>query len=158
MDMKAVSFNLHGEASLDSKGRIKLPAIFIEELNRVYEDNCTLIATSVDKEKQEMRVFPLDEWNRMIERIDRITQNNPTSPEGQLAAAFRYTATMNAKECKVDNQQRIVLPKCLREKLNIEGKVKLLGMGTEFRIISEEAARIKEEEFLKKFDFSNISF
>lgn len=110
-------FRGHFTYSIDSKGRISIPAKLRKQV--APEANDTFImtkgtATCVD-------VYPLDQWQKFEERL---LQLDPFNPED---AKFIRMISQFATDDNLDSQSRILLPQSLLEYAKIEKEVLILG-------------------------------
>ena len=101
--------------SLDSKGRLTIPAKFRNELaaglvvTRNPVDHCLL-------------VFPQGEWEHLADKVSALPLTDPRS------AAFRRAFFSAAEDLQPDGQGRILLSQRLREYAQIEADVVVTGM------------------------------
>lgn len=101
--------------SLDSKGRLTIPAKYRNELaaglvvTRNPVDNCLLL-------------FPQGEWGRLAEKVSALPLTDPRS------AAFRRAFFSAAEDLQPDGQGRILLNQRLRDYANIATDVVVAGM------------------------------
>lgn len=115
----------HNEASVDSKGRVHLPAKFRDTLVHQYGE--PLVLTISDRC---LSGFPAQEWLRKYEAVEA----SEYSPEkGDLLRAIAE----NAAECPLKNG-RILIPSWLREYAGIERDVVIVGRIKKIEIWSAE--------------------
>jgi MraZ protein len=101
--------------SLDSKGRLTIPAKFRNEfanglvVTRNPADSCLL-------------VFPRAEWDKLADKVSALPLTDPRS------AAFRRAVFSAAEDLEPDGQGRILLSQRLREYAKIESDVVVTGM------------------------------
>lgn len=101
--------------SLDSKGRLTIPAKFRNELaaglvvTRNPADNCLLL-------------FPQEEWARLADKVSALPLTDPRS------AAFRRAFFSAAEDLQPDGQGRVLLSQRLRDYARIENDVVIAGM------------------------------
>jgi MraZ protein len=124
------------EHTIDSKGRVIIPAKFREELGEKFVltkglDNCLF-------------VYSLDEWKNIEEKLKTL----PLTKKD--ARAFTRFFLAGAVECEVDKQGRILIPSHLREHAKIEKDVIFIGVSTRVEIWSKEVW----EEYSKSTDVS----
>jgi len=98
--------------NLDEKGRISIPASFRDALRRDYDDERIIITR--DAQDSCLRVYPLQEWNKLLQRIS----GQPASR--REIKAFARIVISAATEHAPDKQGRILITQTLREysKLN----------------------------------------
>ncbi len=103
--------------TLDSKGRLTIPAKFREQLDgglvvtRSPMDRCLL-------------VFPMPEWEKIAAKVSALPLADPRS--AQLRRAF-FSA---AEDLTPDRQGRILLSQRLREFAQIEADIIVAGVNT----------------------------
>ena len=112
------SFKGSYEYSVDSKGRINIPARLRKYVSP--EANDTFVLTR-GYEKC-LFVYPLDEWNKLEESIRQLSSTNPRH------RFFMRTLLERATESQLDGQARITIPKELLQFAGIENDVLILGV------------------------------
>ena len=132
------------EHTIDSKGRISIPAKFREILNKKYDDR--LVITNYD---QCLIAFPYDEWSVVEEKTKALPL---LKKEARTFLRFFYSSGI---DCAIDKQGRLLIPQSLRDYANLQKDVVLVGEGTKIEIWDK--ARW-EEEFRKSHEgFDQIS-
>jgi transcriptional regulator MraZ len=98
------------QASVDDKGRLKLPAEFVAYLRAV--DGIKVFITTVDF--RQVRIYPLPVWKRNANLFDNAAEN--------AAAAERVERVAKAfgGDAEVDGSGRVLLPASLREAMGLE--------------------------------------
>lgn len=112
------SFKGSHEYSVDSKGRINIPARLRKYVSP--EANDTFIVTR-GYEKC-LFVYPLDEWNKLEQSIRDLSATNPQH------RFFMRTLLELATESQLDGQSRITVPRELLQFAGIENDVLILGV------------------------------
>jgi MraZ protein len=112
------SFKGSHDYSVDSKGRINIPARLRKYVSP--EANDTFIVTR-GYEKC-LFVYPLDEWNKLEQSIRDLS---PTNPQHRF---FMRTLLELATESQLDGQSRITVPRELLQFAGIENDVLILGV------------------------------
>jgi len=114
--------------SLDSKGRIAIPAKYRAELT----DSCEghLIVT-VDK-GQCLLMYPRHEWESVEEKLMSLPSIN------EEIRNLQRLLVGHATEVDMDGNGRALLPPPLRKYAKLEKQVVLLGQGNKFEIWDEE--------------------
>ena len=104
-------------AKLDDKGRLKLPSSFRILLEPKH--GTEFFVTSLRGES--VRVYPMDVWIRIEERLARASSMNP--------AVMRFKNAVNyyGQSCPMDTQGRILVHPLLRERADVRGEVVVLG-------------------------------
>jgi MraZ protein len=105
------------QARIDAKGRLKIPAQFKDELEQNYARQFYI--TSLDG--QYARIYPLEEWNKLVERLQAAATFNKTRHR------FLNRTNHYGQVVEMDKQGRVLIPPILREKAEITGEVKVLG-------------------------------
>lgn len=106
------------EYSVDSKGRINIPAKLKKYVSP--EANDTFVITRGFEKC--LFVYPLDEWNTYEESIRALS---PTNPQHRF---FMRVLLQQAIESQLDGQSRIMIPKDLLQFASIENEVLILGV------------------------------
>ncbi len=104
--------------SIDSKGRIALPAKLRKYVNP--EANDTFILTR--NPSKCIDIYPMDEWKSLI--ANRLKQLNQFDPKESMFMRMFLEA---AAEDSLDSQSRLLVPKSLIEYAEIENEVLILG-------------------------------
>jgi len=117
------------EHSVDSKGRVSVPARFRDILAERYEGKLVL---TMDYDKCVM-AYPLEEWERVEEKIKAAPQS-----QKEVKDYMRYVFS-NAAECELDKQGRILIPPSLREGARISKAVMVVGMLNKMEIWDKAA-------------------
>lgn len=110
--------------SVDTKGRVSVPAKFREELGDSFIltkglDNCLFI-------------YSMDEWKILESKLKQLPLTN------RDARAFVRFFFSGATECGLDSQGRIRIPTNLREHATLEKEATIIGVGTRIEIWSNE--------------------
>jgi len=114
----AVSAVLRGNypAKVDEKGRVKIPAAFLEEL-REYGNKFYVTSENGDY----VRVYPMKIWNEIEEKLARLSSHNKTKQK------FLTRTNYYGQVVELDGQGRILVPSILRESAQMRGDVDVLG-------------------------------
>lgn len=106
--------------SLDTKGRLIIPAKFRESLGDVF-----MVTKGLDGC---LSVYDMQGWKELEEKLQALPLTN--------ANARKFTRFMlgGAIECEVDKQGRILLPVNLREFAHLSKDVALVGVGGRIEI------------------------
>ncbi|HHY13262.1 MAG TPA: division/cell wall cluster transcriptional repressor MraZ [Thermoanaerobacterales bacterium] len=110
--------------TVDSKGRLIMPAKFREALNSKF-----VITKGLD---HCLFVYPMDEW----EIIERKLKSLPFTQKD--ARAFVRFFFSGALETVIDKQGRILIPPNLRDFAMIRKEVVIIGVSTRIEIWSQE--------------------
>ncbi len=104
-------------AKVDEKGRLKIPAEFVGELERMCKGDFWV--TSPHGEYA--WVYPMPEWNKIEERLANGQVN------AELRRQFLDWTNYYGQVVTWDKQARILIPALLREDADIQGEVAVLG-------------------------------
>ena len=112
------SFKGRYEYSVDSKGRIALPAKLRKNVSPAAND--TFIITRGFE--QCLFVYPQDEWNKVEDSVRGLSPSNPQH------RFFVRTLLQWATDVQLDGQSRVSIPQDLLKFSGIEGEVLILGV------------------------------
>jgi len=101
-----------GQARVDEKGRLKLPAEFAEYLRKLGADK--VFITTVDLELA--RIYPITVWK---------SNENLFANAGELAELAEdvaYIAKYFGGDSEIDAQGRVLMPAELRRRMNLESQ------------------------------------
>ena len=117
------------EHSIDSKGRLFIPAKLRVELGETF-----YLAMGVDAC---LAIYPQETWDRFTEKFASL----PMSQSKKLRAFFA-----NAEKCTLDSQGRVVIPQKLRKYASLEREAVILGVNDRAEIWSKQLWQAEEEE------------
>ena len=112
------SFKGRYEYSVDSKGRVALPAKLRKNVSPAAND--TFIITRGFE--QCLFVYPQDEWNKVEESVRGLSPSNPQH------RFFVRTLLQWATDVQFDGQSRVSIPQDLLKFAGIENEVLILGV------------------------------
>ena len=115
------------EHTIDSKGRISIPARFRELLAEKNDER--VMITNFDRC---LVAYPREEWQTMEEKISSLSMVK------KEAKAFQRFFVSAAVECPIDKLGRILIPSTLRSYARLEKEVVFAGMVKKFEIWSKE--------------------
>jgi len=115
------------EHTIDSKGRVSLPAKFREVLNDRYDDR--LVITNFDGC---LVAYPFDEWRLLEEKVSAM------SIVKTAVKSFQRFFISGAAECNIDKQGRILIPPTLRDYAKLEKDIVFAGMIKKIEIWNKE--------------------
>lgn len=98
------------QASVDEKGRLKLPAEFLEYLEALKVTK--VFITTLDQ--RQARIYPIEVW-KVNEALFQSSGENAAAAE-RLA----FLAKVYGGDAEIDKSGRVLLPAKLREVLNLE--------------------------------------
>jgi mraZ protein len=138
--LKVVFRGIH-QISVDAKGRMSLPARLRDEL--VDEDDNHVVIT-IDPSSRCLLLYPLDEWEQIQEKLDRLPSFQPQ------ARRLQRLLVGHATDLEIDKAGRVLLPAPLRDFAKLEKKVTLLGQGKKIEIWSLEEWESQRDEYLSE--------
>jgi MraZ protein len=104
-------------ATVDAKGRLKIPAVFKNFLDEKY--GADFYVTSITG--QCVRVYPFQEWSEIEEKLK--AQPSMNKSVKKFLDRTNYFGQMG----QADSQGRILIPSVLRESAAMHGVVAVLG-------------------------------
>jgi MraZ protein len=106
-------------ATVDEKGRVKIPADFLEELNK---SGKKFYVTSSNGDRA--RIYPMKVWEEIEKKLAKLSSHN--------RAKQKFLARTNyyGQVVEVDGQGRILIPPVLRESAQMKGEVDIQGQLT----------------------------
>ncbi len=111
--------------SIDSKGRVSLPARFRDV---IAVDNRQILVITPSPFDRCLHAYSLREWERLESKISEYSNLEPN------VVRFKRLYISAAVECELDKNGRIVVPQNLREQAGLEKEVFLAGMGRNFEM------------------------
>jgi MraZ protein len=106
-------------ATVDAKGRLKIPATFLPEL-RKYGEEFYVTSESGDF----ARIYPMKTWEELEAKLAQLPSHNPTKQK------FLALTSYFGQVVKMDGQGRVLIPAVLRESAQTTGEVVVLGNQT----------------------------
>jgi MraZ protein len=103
-------------AKVDEKGRLKIPAAFLEEL-KGYGDQ--FYVTSETGETA--RIYPMKVWEEIEAKLSRLSSHNRTKEK------FLTWTNYYGQVVEIDGQGRVLIPPVLREAALMKGDVDVNG-------------------------------
>jgi MraZ protein len=119
------SFSGKHYKSLDTKGRIIVPAPFREILSSNHSSK--LIITN-DVFDRCLSAYPVDEWQSLIDKVSNLPQTS------DAIKYFMRRVIGSAMECEIDKQGRVLVSPALRVDAGLNNDVVLLGLGNRIEI------------------------
>ena len=104
-------------AKLDEKGRLKLPASFRAVLEPKFGSDFFVTSLRGDS----VRIYPMDVWLRVEERLARASSLNPS------VMRFKNAVNYFGQSSPMDAQGRILIHPLLRDRADVRGEVVVLG-------------------------------
>ena len=103
-------------AKVDEKGRLKIPAVFLEEL-KVYGNQFYI--TSMTGESA--RIYPMRVWSEIEDKLAALPSQN------QAKRKFLMRTSYYGQTVELDGQGRVLVPAVLRESAQMKGDVDVFG-------------------------------
>ncbi len=103
-------------ATVDEKGRLKIPAAFLESL-REYGNRFFVTSENGDY----VRIYPMKFWNEIEEKLAKLSSHNRTKQK------FLMRANYYGQVAELDGQGRILIQQILREAAQMRGEVDVMG-------------------------------
>ncbi len=104
------------QAKVDEKGRLKIPAVFLDALKE-YGDQFYI--TSVTGETA--RIYPMKVWGEIEDKLAQVSSTNKSKRKFLMRTSY-YGLTV-----EMDGQGRVLIPPVLRESAQVKGDVDVLG-------------------------------
>jgi MraZ protein len=103
-------------AKVDEKGRLKIPAAFLEEL-KGFGDQFYVTSETGDT----ARIYPMKVWEEIEAKLSRLSSHNKTKEK------FLTWTNYYGQAVEIDGQGRILIPTVLREAALMKGDVDVNG-------------------------------
>jgi MraZ protein len=116
-------------AKVDEKGRLKIPASFLEELK---EFGNLFYITSPNGETA--RIYPMKVWNEIEDKLAKLPSTNKAKRKFLLRTSYF------GQVVEMDAQGRVLMPSVLREKAQTKGDVAVLGALDYLEVINNARA------------------
>lgn len=116
------TFHGHVQQTLDTKGRVTVPA-------RWRHEGLDILLALPDDAQPSLRLMPTQVLNSVLARLEE----DPTQSDDEKAEKLRFYS-YRAFECSLDKQGRLLLPSMYIEKLGLAGPVQLVGAFRHFEI------------------------
>lgn len=126
-------------ASVDEKGRLKIPASFLQLIETNY--GLDVFVTSLRGDN--VRIYPMDVWSEFEKKLGAMPDFHPTKQK--LLKRVHFYGQANT----LDKQGRLVIPAQLRESAQMKGNVDVLGMQDRLDVWNHEVLKgqLEEEPF-----------
>ena len=111
------------EATVDDKGRVKIPAAFLESL-REYGNKFYVTSESGES----VRVYPMKVWTKIEDKLASKPSYNRAKQK------FLMQTSYYGQVAELDGQGRLLLPQILREAAQAKGQVFVMGELDHLRI------------------------
>ena len=126
-------------ATIDDKGRLKIPAVFRNEIEVTWGSDFYVTSLTGDS----VLVYPLPVWHEIEQKLANLPSLNPTKKK------FLDRTNYYGQLASMDKSGRILIPTLLREKAQMTGEVAVLGYLTNLEVWNHErfVSSLKEKEF-----------
>jgi MraZ protein len=110
--------NLRGNcrAKVDEKGRLKIPAVFLEALKE-YGNQFYITSTTGES----ARIYPMKVWAGIEDKLAAVSSQNRAKRKFLMRTSY-YGLTV-----ELDGQGRVLVPPVLRESAQMKGEVDVFG-------------------------------
>jgi transcriptional regulator MraZ len=110
-------------ATVDEKGRVKIPADFLAELRRLGKKFYVTSASG-----DHTRIYPMKEWEEIERKLAKRSSYNPAKQK------FLARTNYYGQVVEMDGQGRILIPSILRESAAMKGEVDVQGVLTYLQV------------------------
>jgi MraZ protein len=129
--------------SIDTKGRLALPARFRDQLR---SGGCSTVVTTVNPWDRCLWFYPLAEWDLVDAKLLAL-------PDGDLASRrAKQVVRGYATDCECDGQGRILVSNELRAFAGLHHRAALLGQGNKLELWDAAAWTRHRDEWLQEID------
>ena len=133
---------------LDDKGRLKVPADFKHEIDRLYDGKFYL--TSLDGKV--IHLYPLKEWQEKEEMVAKLPSTN------SAVRRFMDVTAYYGQETSMDGQGRLTIAERLRDEFGLKGDVVVVGKLKHMEIrVADEFTRYVKENPLTDAELNELS-
>jgi MraZ protein len=110
--------NLRGNcpARVDEKGRLKIPAVFLDALKE-YGNQFYITSTTGES----ARIYPMRVWSEIEGKLAKVSSQNRAKRKFLMRTSY-YGQTV-----ELDGQGRVLVPAVLRESAQMRGDVDVFG-------------------------------
>lgn len=116
--------------SLDSKGRLAIPAKYRQSLSLDCEGK---MVCTIDIKQPCLLLYPLPEWQIIEQKLTRLSSMNPAERRLQRLLLG------HADDCQMDKNGRLLISAPLRQHAGLEKKLMLVGQLNKFELWDEDA-------------------
>jgi MraZ protein len=109
-------------ATVDAKGRLKIPTVFKDILDERYGPDFFITSLS----GEHVRIYPLAVWEKIEAKLAALPSMN--KPKRKFLERVNHWGQMS----RMDAQGRVLIPPQLRDSAAMHGEVKVLGCLEEY--------------------------
>jgi len=120
-------FRGHYRHTIDTKGRLSIPARFRDVLAKEWGDNLVIVPNG-----RGLDVYPLKEWEALESRVAAQASLDPDARE------FRYSYLSMGQDVLLDTQGRVQITSDYRERAGLVKDVLIVGMQKMFEVWNAE--------------------
>jgi len=130
-------------AKIDEKGRLKIPAVFLDELKE-YGNQFYVTSTTGET----ARIYPMKVWSGIEDKLATLPSTNRAKKKFLMRTSY-YGQTV-----ELDSQGRVLIPAVLREAAQAKGEVDVLGQLDHLEVMNHTrmADQLKNEPYTDKDD------
>ena len=103
-------------AKVDEKGRLKIPAVFLDAL-KDYGSQFYITSTTGES----ARIYPMKVWSEIEDKLAKVSSQN------RAKRKFLMRTSYFGQTVDMDGQGRVLLPAVLREAAKMKGEVTVFG-------------------------------
>ena len=116
-------FRGHYRHTIDTKGRLSIPARFRESLAEGWGDRLVVVPS-----ERGLDVYPLRSWEELEARLDALPSLDPDAEQ------YRYSYISRGQDVVLDAQGRIQVSSDYRERAGLVKDVVIIGMQKKFEV------------------------
>jgi len=139
--MSQVPFRGRHQHVLDEKGRLNIPSRFREVIAQEHEGQ--LVVTNLP---HCLVAYTPEQWDLIESRTSRLS-----NVKSNVQSFLRYFYS-GATECELDRQGRILIPPLLRDAVNLDKQVVVVGMFNRIEIWSQDRWDEEMKKAVENFD------
>ena len=124
-------FRGNNPATVDEKGRLKIPTAFKTEIDEKYGHD--FFVTSLDGKS--IWIYPLPAWLKVEEKLATLPSMNKAKKD------FLDRTNYWGQMARADAQGRVLIPALLRESAGVQGEVAVMGHEERLEVWSMEGLR-----------------
>jgi len=104
------------------------------------------LVVTLDMSDPCLLIYPVTEWEDIERKLVRLPSLN------KQAARLKRLLLGHASEVELDSHGRILLPPALRELVQLEKRIILLGQGNKFEVWNEQTWNDRRDQWLEETD------
>ena len=130
----------HYNQSLDTKGRLNVPAPLREQLVAMGIEKLVVACTD-----RCLEIFSENDWEKLLRKFDRLPQMR------EDVELFQLFYISSAMDVTLDKQGRLLIPRTLRQRAGLKKEVIVVGQSGKIQVYAEEAWEKVAEEARRRF-------